>query len=116
MVCEKCKNQMVHQCENSVQGWSCPICGWSILTTYIDEIYQDTTEYSVFIKNETCIDIEKIRLVSKIAGVNFIAAKQMLAKGDVCILKATAVEIKKVINELQIAQIPFEVTPSFRYK
>ena len=98
-----------------MQGWSCPICGWGILTTYIDEIYQDTTEYSLFIKKDTSIDIEKIRLVAKIAGVNYIGAKQMLVKGDVCILKAKAVEIKKVINELQVAQILFEITPPFRY-
>ena len=50
MLCEKCKTNMIHVCENSVQGWSCPVCGWGTLTTYIDKIHQDMTEYSMYKK------------------------------------------------------------------
>ena len=42
---------MIYIRENSVQGWLCPVCGWEILTTYIDKMLQDMTEYSVCIKN-----------------------------------------------------------------
>lgn len=115
MVCEKCKHQMVYQRKNSVQGWSCPICGWSILTTYIDEIYQDTTEYSLYIKNESEIDREKIKFVAKIANVNFIFAKQMLEGKEVCILRAKAPKIKEAIAELQKLRIAFNVSPLFKY-
>ena len=55
MLCEKCKINMIHICENSVQGWSCPVCGWEILTTHIAKIYQDMTEYTIedeIIENE----------------------------------------------------------------
>lgn len=41
MLCEKCKAEMAAVCTIGVQGWLCPICGWEILTTYIDEIYLD---------------------------------------------------------------------------
>ncbi len=115
MKCEKCNAIMVHVCENSVQGWSCPICGWSTLTTYIDKIYQDITEYRIYIKSVTNISKDKIKVISRIAGVNFITAKQMLEKGDICILKAKAIEIKKAINELKFANILFEVIPEFNY-
>lgn len=45
-----------------------------------------------------------IRIISKIAGVNYIAARHMLEKDSVCILKAKAIEIKKqlLIWKLQI--------------
>ena len=95
MLCEKCKTNMIHVCENSVQGWSCPVCGWGTLTTYIDK--------------------DKIKVISKIAGVNYIVAKQMLEKEGICILKAKAVDIKKAICELENVNIPFEVTPEFNY-
>ena len=111
MLCEKCKTNMIHVCENSVQGWSCPVCGWGTLTTYIDKIHQDMTEYSICTKSITNIDKDKIKVISKIAGVNYIVAKQMLEKEGICILKAKAVDIKKAICELENVNIPFEVIP-----
>lgn len=115
MLCEKCKTNMIHVCENSVQGWSCPVCGWGTLTTYIDKIHQDMTEYSICTKSITNIDKDKIKVISKIAGVNYIVAKQMLEKEGICILKQKAVDIKKAICELENVNIPFEVIPEFNY-
>ena len=116
MQCEKCNANMVYVCEKSIQGWSCPICGWGTLTTYIDKIYQDITEYSIYIKNDINIDKNKIKVISKITGVNYIVARQMLVKGNVCILKAKAIDIKAAISELKNENIPFEVTPEFNYQ
>ncbi len=115
MLCEKCKTNMIYIRENSVQGWLCPVCGWEILTTYIDKMLQDMTEYSVCIKNTANIDKDKIKVISQIAGVNYIAAKQILEKEGTCILKAKAIDIKKAICKLENVNIPFEVTPEFGY-
>lgn len=41
-----------------------------------------------------------IRIISKIAGVNYIVARHMLEKDSVCILKAKAMEIKKALIDL----------------
>ena len=75
MLCEKCKTNMIHVHENSVQGWSCPVCGWGTLTTYIDKIHQDMTEYSIYTKSIANIDKDKIKVIAHIAGVNYIAAQ-----------------------------------------
>lgn len=115
MLCEKCKTNMIHVRENSIQGWLCPFCGWKILTTYIDKIHQDMTEYSICIKGAANIDKDKIKVISQIAGVNYIVAKQMLEEEGFCILKAKAIDIKKAICELENVNIPFEVTPEFNY-
>ena len=106
---------MIHVCENSVQGWSCPVCGRGTLTTYIDKIHQDMTEYSIYTKGIANIDKDKIKVISQIAGVNYIVAKQMLEKESICILKAKAIEIKKAICELENVNIPFDVIPEFHY-
>ena len=117
MLCEKCKTNMIHVCENSVQGWSCPVCGWGTLTTYIDKIHQDMTEYSICTKSITNIDKDKIKVISKIAGVNYIVAKQMLEKEGICILKAKAVDIKKAIwyNVMSIPAIVLLIYIGYRY-
>ena len=57
---------------------------------------------------------EKIKLIAKIAGVNFITARQMLMESCVCILKDKASKIKDVIKELEELKIQFEVSPEFK--
>lgn len=115
MICEKCKEKMNWSIEGATQGWRCPVCGWNILTTYIDEINTDETEYSLYIKKVTEIDAEKIKFVAKTANVNFVIAKQMIEKKEACILKAKASNIKSVIAKLQELNIDFSVNPSFKY-
>ena len=53
MICEKCKGKMNWSIEGATQGWRCPMCGWNIITTYIEDIDRDETEYSLYIKNLT---------------------------------------------------------------
>ena len=115
MICEKCKGKMHWSVEGATQGWRCPMCGWNIITTYIEDIDSDETEYSLCIKNVTEVDEEKIKFVAKTANVNFVLAKQMLEKRETCILKAKAPKIKTVIVKLRELGIEFNVTPSFHY-
>lgn len=118
MVCGKCKKKMNWSIEGATQGWRCPACGWwGIVTTYIDEIYTDETEYRVYTKNVSKeeIDKEKIKFIAKTARVNFIVAKQMLEKEEVCILKAKAPEIREAIVKLQELNMDFNVRPLFKY-
>ena len=115
MICEKKKEKMNWSIEGATQGWRCPVCGWNIITTYIEEINTDETEHSLYIKKVTEIDAEKIKFVAKTANVNFVIAKQMLEKKEACILKEKAPKIKSVIAKLQELNIDFSVNPSFKY-
>jgi len=115
MVCKKCESKMNWSIKDSTQGWSCPVCGWNIITTYIDDISLDMTEYSLYIKNVLEIDKEKIKFVAKTANVNYIIAKKMLEEKEVCILKAKALEIKETIDKLQELKIEFSISPLFKY-
>lgn len=101
--------------EGATQGWRCPACGWNIITTYVDEINVDETEYSLYIRNVQEIDKEKIKFIAKTANVNFVIAKQMLQETEVCILKAKAPDIKVIIAKLQELNIDFNVSPMFKF-
>lgn len=78
MVCEKCKAAVNWFSEDFVQGWRCPDCGWSLVTTNIDRIYEDITEYSIYITNVNAVNDKMIKTVAGIAGVNFVRARNML--------------------------------------
>lgn len=115
MICEKCKANMNWFSEGSIQGWVCSNCGWNLMTTNIDEIYEDTIEYSIYIKNMNEINKEKIKSIARIAGVNYIIARKILMESRVCIFKDKAPKVKVVIEELDKLKIQFEVIPKFKY-
>ena len=115
MICEKCNANMKWLKKDSVQGWICSKCGWNFITTNIDDIYEDTKEYSIYIKNNCEVDIKKIKLISKLAGVNYIKAKKLLVEEKVCIFKSRAIDVKNVLKMLDELNIKYEVVPKFKY-
>ena len=89
MICEKCKGKMNWSIEGATQGWRCPMCGWNIITTYIEDIDRDETEYSLYIKNVTEVDAEKIKFVAKQSGAGKVCAGEWVPRGraeSVCVL------------------------------
>lgn len=115
MICEKCQSNMSWFTEDSVQGWMCLNCGWNLITTKIDMICEDITEYSIYINKVNEINKEKIKCIARTAGVNFIVARKMLMENHVCILKDKAPKVRNVIKELEKRKIPFEVIPKLKY-
>ena len=118
MVCEKCGGKMIRtiDAEHFTQGWACPTCGWGVVTTYFPEIDVDATEYSLYIRNISIINVERIRVIAELASVNFPRAKEMLEKKEVCILKAKAPKIKEGIDKLKELNVDFIVKPFFKYQ
>ena len=75
MICEKCKGKMNWSIEGATQGWRCPMCGWNIITTYIEDIDRDETEYSLYIKNVTEVDAEKNLLQKQLMLILLLRSK-----------------------------------------
>jgi hypothetical protein len=115
MQCEKCNTEMIRFIEKSVQGVRCPNCGWSIITSYIEKVDIDKTQYSIFILHVTNINIEKIKLVAKIMDINYLEAKEVLLSDEVKLCEAKAPKIKKIVEELENEKIPYKVIPDFVY-
>lgn len=115
MTCEKCFAKMNRIRELSVQGWLCPNCGWNILTTFLDDIFTDVTEYTVDLKVDEKIDLDKVRVVSKVSGISYALAREYLKDGKACIFHGKAVDVQKVVSDLLKCEVLFEVTPPFEY-
>ena len=117
MKCEQCNSEMIFKINKGTQGWYCPQCNWNLVTSYIEDLNIDETEYSLYIKikKTSVIDFEKIKIVSKIANVNYVNAKKMLELNEICILTAKAPVIKAAISTLKEFHIDYFVNPKFLY-
>lgn len=115
MKCKKCNREMTLEINGTTQGWYCPVCGLNIVTSYIEDINIDETEYALYIKETADLDFEKIKTIAKISGVNYIEARKMLETKEMSILKAKAKEIKEAIKKLEEFRIDYCITPKFGY-
>ena len=50
MKCEQCNSEMIFKINKGTQGWYCPQCNWNLVTSYIEDLNIDETEYSLYIK------------------------------------------------------------------
>jgi hypothetical protein len=115
MICPECKSDTKSTVEGSTLIISCEKCGWSIATTYIDPIYEDEKSYMLLMGQDAPISKEALKVVSTLVEVNFIQAKELLKSPGAKVLEGKAPEIKKAIEKLSSAGVPFRVHPDFPY-
>ena len=115
MNCEKCETEIFTSIEGSCLAVRCPNCGWSLVTTYIDKIHSDSTIYTITIINIPDPTIPQIRLVAKLANVNWLQVKDMLAQDEMLLVQERAPKIKQVVSLLTEANIPYRIFPDYTY-
>lgn len=106
MKCQVCQMEMVKFEQDSVQGWLCQNCGWSILTSKIDNKYNEPHKYSICIQAVSAdnIDISIIKTLAQIAKVNYLTSKKILSEGNYIIRNLSESEIEKIKK----SKIPFK--------
>lgn len=115
MICPECKSATVSKIEGDTLLIECPECGWLIVSSCIDPIYEDTTEYEILIgaNNQTTKDLLKV--VTSIAGSNFISAKKIIESPGTILIKGQAPQIKEAAINLLKAKMNFDIVPNFPY-
>ena len=115
IICEKCGNKMVSFIRGSSCGGECLKCGWGLVTTYIEPIKTDETNYTLSIPMISEPNIDHIKAVSTILNVNFLKSKSLLQKGKATITDK-AVKIKDYAKLLNDKSIRFTIAPDFPYE
>lgn len=112
MICTNCNNEMTFFQKYGSCGWRCPNCSDELVTTYIDPVYEDETDYTLSIHPVEDPTSAMIKVVSKIMNCNFLNAKRKISSGEATI-QGKAITILKVIAELQENAISYSITPEF---
>lgn len=114
MKCIECGHELSSTTNKSETIIKCENCGWTAVTTNMDEIFDDLTKYSIIISNNNVVDKEILIEFSKISGQNIICSKKILNEGGI-MMSDIATEIKKIIEKLEIMGIEFSIEPPFPY-
>ncbi len=115
MNCPECNAATISRIEGSSLVIECPDCGWSVVTSYIDPMYEDQTVYSVRVGINETPGKEALKAVSHIAGGNFISAKHILETPGSELIEGKAPVVKSCLEELAGAGVNFVVTPEFPF-
>ena len=70
--CPVCNHDLIPFTEGSTTGVRCSYCDYSIVTTYIEPIYEDDNTYTVVLEAGNSVDMSTIKVISKITGKNYI--------------------------------------------
>ena len=114
MKCLRCGLEAEVKSGDSEIIMKCPKCGWAAVTTYMPEIEDDLTKYGIIIEQGNTVDVELIKLVSRISGMNVLEARKLLRNGGLMV-KDCAIIIKEIITELDMAAIEYRIDPPFPY-
>ena len=114
MICNNCKSEMEYKIENHTQGWYCPKCNNAIVTSYFSKIDLDETKYEVILLEKNDVNIDNIKMLSKLTGYNFIKSKELLSNGGIG-FSGLARDINNKIKILKMHKINYLVKPKYLY-
>lgn len=125
ILCKQCGEKMVALNKEHTIGMNCPKCGWGFVTSHFNTIETDDTDYSIFIQPKNLASVSNIKLLSDIAGINFLQAKKLIDSKDSQLIyrsenlsactESKAQQVLLVAKKLKKAGIVFFITPDFPF-
>lgn len=113
--CPVCNHDLIAFTEGSTRGVRCSHCDYSLVTTYIEPIYEDDNIYTITLDAGNVVDKQSIKVIARITGENFIFAKRCLENSPIEIVKGSAEEILEFKNVLDLSGLKYSIAPTFPY-
>lgn len=105
--CPICGKIMRYEINNSAINYYCDFCKYSETTTYYDSKIWDISIYEIIIKENKNINLDKIKVISHITGLNFIESKKILTYGGILCKNSSSI-IEQNKKKLDSASIKYE--------
>ncbi|MGI0494072.1 hypothetical protein ACN4EG_19995 [Alkalinema pantanalense CENA528] len=113
--CELCGAPLESRVEASIQGLFCTQCDWAVVTTYLPQIYQDLTQYKMYLYCASSPDVEQLKAISTVANINLIQARKTFQEDRPLILEGEAPQISEARKNFDSLSIPYTIEPLFPY-
>lgn len=115
MKCPKCGSKLISNIEGSSRILKCSNCDYNIVTSYIDEILEDETLYTIIIKENHNLNSNMYKIISKIKKCNYLEAKKLLENNEFILLKGIPRDIDDIVHKLMENNINFDILPEYKY-
>ena len=113
--CPKCGNNLISVLEGTTLKFYCTNCGFSMATTYTNPIYEDYTDYEVYLLEGNSINKSNYFLIQSLTNMNMSQIKSLFENTPYLIFKGSAVEVKKLKEKLDSCKIKYKIIPNFIY-
>lgn len=113
--CPVCNHDLIPFTEGSTTGVRCSHCDYSIVTTYIEPLYEDDNIYTLILEAGNSVDMPTIKVIAKITGKNYIFSKHCLEKVPTIIAKGVASEIIELKRQLDSSEVKYSISPEYPY-
>lgn len=113
--CEVCGARLEYRIEESLQGLFCTQCDWSVVTTYIPQIYQDLTQYKMYLCCTSSHNVEQLKAISTVANINLIQARKISQENQPLILEGKAPQISEARKIFDSFFVTYTIKPQFPY-
>lgn len=112
--CPNCGTEMIVNYDKPALNLTCPKCGCKITSTKWEEIDLDDTKYKILLEVVSDPNIEQIKFISKLAGLNYPTSKALLKNGGL-VFEGLATEILEKKLKLNKENIRYTIEPFFKY-
>lgn len=113
--CQRCGSDIEFLRKGNSQGMFCKNCDWSLVTSYIPKIKTDTTVYSIYIIEADLRNIEQLKTISKVSGMNYLDTRNLLLQENKKIYEGQAIKIMEIKKALDTVGVKYCITPEFTY-
>ena len=113
--CLKCGGEVTIAREATYLTATCDDCGEIAIATYTDPIDEDSTKYTLVAQGASKASPEALKMLSKIAGLNYLQLKAQLESGSMTVCEGLAREIAEKAEMLQGTGIHYTILPDFPY-
>ncbi len=113
--CPKCGNELMSNVEGSTLIVSCKKCGFSIVTSRIDPLYEDNCEYQIYLLEGNAISKDNYFIIQSLTNLNMMQIKKIFENLPYMIFKGSAFEVQEIRKKLDKCKVKYKIVPNFKY-
>ncbi len=113
--CPMCNHELIAFKNGSSIGVRCSSCDYSVVTSYIEPIFEDKNVYTIILEKGNALSKDSLKTVSGIIGKNYIAAKKCISSAPSILFQGYAADVMDVKKILDTSAMKYSISPKFPY-
>ena len=114
-VCPNCGKELISEVIGSSVLVRCPCCDFSVATSYMDPIFEDSKQYELFLDAGNKVTGANYSYIQFLTNKNIREIKSIFENAPYLLFKGRATEVKEIRDKLDENGIKYYIVPEFNY-